>query len=642
MALRLDEQTMMDTVNVLLLSHPGSAEELAAIHELNPACVKISSADGPRTMNCSIAILSWRWDVLKGSSLDEMRGVVSPKVVHFIKLARKLGFKWAWCDYATVPQFAEDRNELMRHIQSSRTLYQKCTIVVVDVVEVWPGISVPTMDFQTRLWIAAEKSAVLSNPNVSLGTYVQVSRLTQMTICLLIEAPWSPATGLPMVLYSMWMDALLTKDEEAIASNCGHLRKQGALFTLVSSRGYSILQRSYPGLCAWLGVYFTLKYSQGADKILDESHEESEPPLTEEEQAALIDSYWTVVPDLSPGAAPSAVIRTPMRGEHPAVRALLSLQAGSDKMRPDFSVTANYKGFLLLASEVAYAYMAEQKFDPAVYENLMINLGQHPTTPAPPEDAPYALKAFMRSDFEVVKNMILADSGITEFPCTFGDLEMPKIPFGHKVSVSLMPEIPFAKLVLEGLQLNAINYASKPEGIAWKVMVSVNEAAGACYMSLTIEGASVTITASEAGMPNAVVSFSANDGLEKTREMGEYTLGNEEAFIILSANMSDMADYSKSKNAMLFVPASNVTTETVRSLVRLAIAFSKSGALVKEPVPKLTELLKQMLGGSGMVPNYAALDQTGVKEEPKTKTAAASPAPAKVKGSLFGKLFGKK
>mgnify|MGYP003684133859 CR=1 FL=1 len=220
---------MMDTVNVLLLSHPGSAAELAQINEINPACVKISSAEGPRTMDASIAILSWRWDMLKGSSLDEMRSVTSPKVVRFIERARALGFQWAWCDYTTVPQFAEDKDELMRHIQSSRTLYQRCTVIVVDVVEVWPGLSVPSLDFQTRLWIAAEKvrardaaekvrahlpipcassfasppvtpthrrqSAVLTNPNVTLATYVQLTRLTHMSIALLIEAPWSPETG---------------------------------------------------------------------------------------------------------------------------------------------------------------------------------------------------------------------------------------------------------------------------------------------------------------------------------------------------------------------------------------------------------------------------------------------------------------
>lgn len=33
----LDEQEMLDTLNVLLLSHPGSARELAQIHEIKCA-----------------------------------------------------------------------------------------------------------------------------------------------------------------------------------------------------------------------------------------------------------------------------------------------------------------------------------------------------------------------------------------------------------------------------------------------------------------------------------------------------------------------------------------------------------------------------------------------------------------------------
>lgn len=175
----MEEEAQRRALNALLLSHPGSAEELSVVHESNPACVKLASAEGPHAIGPEIAVLSWRWDLVKlpSTTLEEAKRMRSDKIVRFIELARARGFRWAWVDWCVIPQFTGEKAELMMHVVGSRALYQKASVFVLDVEEVWPGLSVPTLDFQTRLWIAAEKSAVLSNPHVSIATYVQVSLL---------------------------------------------------------------------------------------------------------------------------------------------------------------------------------------------------------------------------------------------------------------------------------------------------------------------------------------------------------------------------------------------------------------------------------------------------------------------------------
>lgn len=467
-------------------------------------------------------------------------------------------------------------------------------------------------------------------------------------------------------MYSLWLEALLSRDAEAIGSYCGHLRKQGFLFQLITTRGYTILDRAYPGLCAWLGGYFSAKLSP-ADKVLDESHEQADFAMPEDEQAALVDSYWTIEPDTSPGASPVARVRTPLRGRHPAVRALLDAHARSAKLPRDFSVSAHYAAFLLLASELAYAYADERKFDPGVFENLVVNLGEHPTTPAPEPDAPYALKAFMRSDFAVVKRMILSDAGLSSSPCTIDGVELPEVPSGHKMAVTLSAPLPFAQLVERSLVLKPIDCAARPGECAWKVMVAISETAGACYPSLTLEGREISVTLTDGGMPCAFVTLSANDGLPKSRQMGDYTLARDEVLLILSANRTDMADYSKSKQAMFYAPASRISTGSVRALVGAMLELAASGALAEQPVSRLNEALREIAATCGISPNFAAAEAAtrdaaagkggggaassgaaGAQSAPAgTATTGRPPAVSKVRaaggvGSALKKLFGGK
>lgn len=378
----LTEAEMMDTLNVLLLSHEGTAEDLARIHELNPANVKISAPEGPGRIDGSIAVLSWRWDLHKKDSLEDMADVVSQKVIKFIFKARDLGFKWAWCDYVTVPQYSDSSDELMKHIKASRTLYQRCSVLMVDVETVYPGLHVPSMDYQTRLWIAAEKSAVLVNPNVTISDYVQVDVLNHMTIVLALQGPWA-TVNYSMAEYQNWMDALTGRSPELLDSYVGRLKLAEALNIIVFNMGYTCgsrprralvprahvappppasrlrrhLEARYPGLPPFLVSAYQVK-------LADTRHTTMEPPISAAKQEALIAAYYVERPDDDPQARPGAVIREPKGRDDPNVAALLAEVARKDKMEPGFSHYDHYTALLLLASEVFYHLRQTSKFDP--------------------------------------------------------------------------------------------------------------------------------------------------------------------------------------------------------------------------------------------------------------------------------------
>eukprot|EP00300_Choanocystis_sp_HF-7_P041988 c8761_g1_i1.p1 GENE.c8761_g1_i1~~c8761_g1_i1.p1 ORF type:complete len:613 (+),score=151.86 c8761_g1_i1:35-1840(+) len=595
MSLRLDEQTMKDTLNVLVLSHPGSAEDLAKVNELNPACVKISSPEGPGDLDGRIAILSWRWDVCKlpTYTLDDLRDVISPKVVRFIHKARALGFKWAWCDYATVPQFAKDKDELMRHIQSSRTLYQRCSVIVIDVEEVYPGLSIPTMDFQTRLWIAAEKSAVLSNPNVNIADYVQISRVNHNTIALGMLGTWCNA-NYSIENYYDWFTKL--KDPETREEKMSWLSNQNSLHILLYNIGYMYMHEHYP-------TVLRLMLSSFAAQLTDLRHTSQPPHLSVEEQEALINGYWTT----EEGPLPHKPIRHPMRAEHPAVKALVKYADDHEKMPKNFSFYDHYPAILLLSSEVYHDHFSKHKFDPKIFEFLLVALGEHPTVSPPPAGAPFALTAFMRSDFVVVRDMMLDDKGRIKFPVIVDGVKFPEIPKQHEFHTAIDTESSFEELLLQAWNLCPIDAERYPETSANMILLSITAMNGGFYPSVDVTGAQGRVVLSMAGgQKNCQVIIWANPENPSNRFVQEkdkepFHLGPEQVFL----NFSFFAMGKKSTNqhrVSMFKVADGANTDTIRNLTTALSELINDVEDLCEHTPagELEEKIREIISDSGI------------------------------------------
>lgn len=545
----------------------------------------------------SIAVLSWRWDIRKEGSLDDMKPKVSQKVVAFIEQARALGFKWAWCDYATVPQFSSDNKLLMVHIHSSRVLYKRCSVLVLDVEPLVPGLAVPTMDFQTRLWIAAEKSAVLSNPHVDIGTYVQLSRMSLTPMLLALRGPWADVHT-TLQRYHEFVQSVTARGADERARALAPFSTQAALHeALWAMPGYQLLEARYPGLPAFLNPH-------SGEPPADTRHEREPPPLSPEEQEALVSSYYveTAASDgPGPGSAGRAALadeaaqpsadaaasspleaarrRTPLGRAHPAVRALLEeldgatagAAAASVPSRPaSFSYHEHFGALLLLLSEVLHALTRQRKFDPLVFDYLTLCLGQHPVLPAPEPDAPYALKAFVRSDFAVVKELILADAGEVALPGAIERLALPAVPTAHEVKTQLMADGSVEQLVRERLVINPVRRDVDPAGSPVRVHLMLMHTMGMHFATVQLVGRDAQLTVSPGGDGCMVEVWGNPAEAFCPRELSApgtgYTLAADEVWLLATLTLVQAADPTKPVNASLMGAARGVTTDSVRAL----------------------------------------------------------------------------
>jgi hypothetical protein len=133
---------------VYLLKLEGDIEELILVHEINQHVVKLGSPGAPDKLDERIVGLSWRWDIIKPNNLEDAKKIRSEKIRTFIKKARALGFQYAWVDWMCVPQYPD--GDIMAHVIGSRSIYEKCSILIVDKQEVVPGLAVPTLDYMSR------------------------------------------------------------------------------------------------------------------------------------------------------------------------------------------------------------------------------------------------------------------------------------------------------------------------------------------------------------------------------------------------------------------------------------------------------------------------------------------------------------
>eukprot|EP00039_Didymoeca_costata_P011151 m.154207 g.154207 ORF g.154207 m.154207 type:complete len:684 (+) comp15078_c0_seq4:176-2227(+) len=572
--LKLETETAIKTLNVLRLDGSASIDELAIVNELNKNTIKVDSDQGPGELDQRIAVLSYRWDIQKPKTLKEMAELRSKKAMQFLQEAKGLGFIYAWVDYTCVPQFADEgstsdedaaikKKMILKHIMCSRNLYENCSVFVVDLMEVYPGIRVPTMDFQTRLWINAEKSAVLSNPHVFREDYIKVDRVNHVTMGMALLGSWSSADN-SLKSYHEYVTRLLSEHRDMYIS---YLTKADAINIIVFNIGYQVLQKSYPGLVE----FFTSRYTTGKHfNMNDNRHENLPPPISAEEQERLIQDYYEVEPNKDPNVRPGRLKRIPQGLKNPHIKALMDeINANNGKMTKKFSYYNHYQAILLLASEVFYEDMATKKFDSKCYEHIMIALGEHPTTTAD-KDAPHRLKTSFESDFLVIKKMLFQGMGTSSFPCTYKNIEYPEIPIGHEFHVQLPLPRPIDEMLNEELVLHKIDAINSPATSANQIMLSVSISNGSEYPAIDIMGEEVRVT-----LQGECLVIWANASIykaERTTVDGKNTLGPQQVFLNLSLSFSDCKMVGekfsyKHEVANFFRMASNVNLKAIQTLM---------------------------------------------------------------------------
>eukprot|EP00052_Salpingoeca_macrocollata_P006967 m.56958 g.56958 ORF g.56958 m.56958 type:complete len:631 (-) comp15758_c0_seq4:62-1954(-) len=499
----------LSTLNVLLLDSPKSDREMGRVCEYNDAHVQIGSAKGPGTVDARIAVLSWRWDVRKPATQEECKDIFSPKVEKFVNVARKQGFKWAWVDFATVPQYSKDKNELMNHVKGSRILYEEASVLLVDTVEVYPGLSIPTMDYMQRLWTTAEMSAMLQNPHVTYNTFVQVTKLNHNTIAFALLGGYDGSLD----SYFHFLNDM--KDNP---SRYNHLKRQEGIHILLYNIGYMVLYNRYgTNVPMFLASFFSAE-------VKDKRHNMHAPTLSEAEQEKLIAEYWPNGPDAEP-----------LGKKHPDVKNLLDAIGTQQTMTRDFSHYEHYKGILLLASEVFYQEMRTKKFNQKCFETVLRSLGEHPTKPKFQPDEPYALGFTMPGDDQVVRAMILDQQGAVAAPAFVEGVKFPDVPSGHELHVQLPSPAPtFMETVEKLLHLETVDYETNPEKCPRNIMLSAHHTNGDVHCSVDVSGSHARVVVSGSESYVNVVFWANASNLTADRTMGKHTLKPKQVFLIVS------------------------------------------------------------------------------------------------------------
>jgi hypothetical protein len=265
-----------------------------------------------------------------------------------------------------------------------------------------------------------------------------------------------------------------------------------------------------------------------------EHGKDQSPPLSEREQEALLDEYWTTKPYKDPAWAPNKVVRTCMGVKHPAVKALVDeIKEGDDNgkvMKSTFSFYNHYAGILLLASEAFYHFMDTAKFDSGIYEDVVAALTSQAVSDqmdaeltqvrsggghvgdggggakmekskvfndkarTASKESPFALKAAFANDFLIVRQMMLEESGLAGVCATIQGYDAPDAPIGHTVEANLdhdheLSRMPFDTMIQTKWSLNPIDAKQQPKSTATTIMVNVD-----CQLTVTGLYSKLTIT----------------------------------------------------------------------------------------------------------------------------------------------------
>jgi hypothetical protein len=381
-------------------------------------------------------VLSWRWDITKGSSIEETRPLKSPKVVRFVKEARAKGFKYAWVDFATVPQHPCDVNETMVHVHASRSLYEHCMVIIVDLEPIFPGFEMVSLNYMERLWTTAEMSAMLNNSNVNQSNFIRISKWNHDTIC---AGLWANALTLETfrVNYETW------KSEQrcVIHSSIGK-RVEGLVRNIATGRGMydgaPWMMKKYGKKAAKFLYELTQLANEKAalffastDKpyFIDRRHESDELPMTETEQEQLIADFETT--GLTCNIVRSFV-KEMNRTRHPT---------------HEFSVYDHYPALLLLGYECVKYHSESIKWNQRCFDVLLDSLGETFHLPGTPPT--YSLKATDPTDRAKVKRMILNENTCSK-PCIdIPGIELLMFPKNHIIKRDIKIEQNMKTLLLQ-------------------------------------------------------------------------------------------------------------------------------------------------------------------------------------------------
>jgi hypothetical protein len=415
-------------LNLLQIDNTDSPSDLVRVCEIQPRKINIVEIRGghhdtpsEQLLGPDIAVLSWRWDLTKTAqtTLQESAEMRSPKLQQFIIKARQRGFKLVWIDWCCIPQHPDGdvASIIIQHIKASRVLYERCTIMLVDFVQVIPGLRIPSIDYMTRLWTTAEMSAALANPNANFNTFVELDQINHITMNVALGASWGiGSSNNTLKDYVLEVKQLTSTQGQFWQKYHYVLRVQNASMRHLYTSGYEILGKKYSTHIA----DFLRTPQMKPDLIKEKSFLMEEAPISEQEQEKLIQEYWTIYN--CDGTT------------HPQVSALLKEIGTKNEMPSDFSHKKHFVALLLLFSEVFREVVKTHKWNKKCFEEILKSLGEHPTEPKTNPNDSWALRFFMPGDDQVVKKMIFEELGPNVVPITVSGVpSFPRIPIGHEL-----------------------------------------------------------------------------------------------------------------------------------------------------------------------------------------------------------------
>jgi hypothetical protein len=307
-----------------------------------------------------------------------------------------------------VPQYDDDVELVMNHVRASRIVYERCSVRMVDSIEVLPGLRLPTLDYMRRLWTTAEMSSMLANPSVNYASFVQLTHFTMDSMIVATSAPmegqWTKDNLVAQ--YAAWYAAQV----ETKPMLSGVMRTQAGLWGILTSYGFEYLPRKYGRtISSWLGATTaTLPWDPA--------------PISDEEQHALITAYHDSGSD-------------GRNNEH--VRAILADVQKSKRMPKHWPFAKHFKGILLLASEVVRHVLQLWKWNRGCYKSVLQRLGEKFPDDLSAADlgSNEALQCFSEADVAKVKAMMTAARRCVRPPVTMDGLAFHAVPDGHSLSV---------------------------------------------------------------------------------------------------------------------------------------------------------------------------------------------------------------
>lgn len=206
--------------------------------------------------------------------------------------------------------------------------------------------------------------------------------------------------------------------------------------------------------------------------------------------------------------------------------------------------------------------------------------------PAPPEDAPYSLKAFLRSDFEVVAQMMFdGEQGVLP-PATYTGVELPMVPDSHEFTVPFELASSFSEALNE-LRINPVDRASNPASspISVSVTCSLYQGSGqGSFSNIDINGQAVRITLSQAGPEQSSLVMTANSSYKPSVTEGGVTLAPEQVWFMVSLSLTDSETF-QTQSALVRHAARGVDSESVRKVWEgVAPLVSSVGTLAQDIV----------------------------------------------------------